>query len=152
MATFTGITINGNLVSDPIGRAIGDTNHVWNFTFVKNGLDKGSKEKAALWIKVSYFAPADDEFMSKLKKGDCIVVSADFPYMFDEYTASYGRDKKGNYSFNLSLQAYGVGRGTYDTRKEAKTEEESTDDFSAPKEDKYLPQEPVESEGFRPPF
>lgn len=132
MATFSSITLNGNVATEPVGRAIGDDgNYVWNFTMVKNGLDKSSKQKAALWFKVSYFAPADHDFMSKLKKGDCVVVSGDLPYMLDEYTLSYAKDKKGNPSGNIAITAYGVGRGTFDTRQAPKPEgeESSADDF-----------------------
>lgn len=132
MATFSSITLNGNVATEPVGRAIGDDNYVWNFTMVKNGLDKKTKNKASIWYKISYFASSEDSFMSKLKKGDCVVVSGDFPYMLDEYTASYGQDKKGNYSANIAITAIGVGRGTFDTRQAPKPEgeESQSDDFS----------------------
>ena len=132
MATFSSITLNGNVATEPTGKAIGDDNYVWNFVLVKNALDKKTKNKASVWFKVAFYAPEDHPFMSKLKKGDCVVVSGDLPYVVDEYTASYGQDKKGNYSLNLGITANGVGRGTFDTRQAPKPEgEESSqsDDF-----------------------
>jgi len=152
MATFSSITLNGNVATEPVGRAIGDDNHVWNFTMVKNALDKKTKNKASIWYKVSYFASADDQFMSKLKKGDCVVVSGDLPYMLDEYTASYAQDKKGNYSANIAVTAYGVGRGTFDTRQAPKPEGEessdSADDFfpAVTKQDPLVPKDTTEFE------
>lgn len=148
MATFCSITINGNLISDPTCKEFSNGGAVWNFTLAMDGKDKDSKSDATVWLKVSYNAPADDKFMTTLKKGSCVMVSGKIPYRLNQYSASYSTNE-GKYSMNLAIDAYGVGRGTFDTRQapNSKPEGESSesDDFFPKVEDNLVPTERKES-------
>lgn len=132
MATFASINFNGNITSEPTGKALANGSHVWNFSMAVNAVDKASKEKATIWVKFSFYAPADHEVMSKAEKGTCLMVSATLPYALDEYSASYSGEKK---SMNLSLQAFGVTRGIFDSKKAEGQKETS----SSQKEDNLVP-------------
>ena len=60
------------------------------------------------------------------------MVSATLPYALDEYSASYSEEKK---AMNLSLQAFGVTRGVFDSKKTEGQKEAS----SYQKEDNLVP-------------
>lgn len=151
MATSFTANVQGNLVNDPTCKQFDNGRAVWNFTLALNAKDKDSKEDASIWIKFSYKAPSDDEFMNSLKKKSCVMVTAKLPYMLNQYSASYTHEK-GKHDMNLALEAFGVTRGTFDTKKpEGEGSSEST---PVVKQDNYIPTE--RKEGFsiptRPPF
>lgn len=142
MATFASITINGNLINDPTCKEFSNGSSLWNFTLAMNAKDKDSKSDATIWLKVSYNAPADDKFMSGLKKGSCVMVSGKLPYSLNQYSASYSTNE-GKYSLNLAIDAYGVTRGFFDSKKA-----EEQKDTSTQKEDNLVP---PDKEGFKIP-
>lgn len=150
MATSFTANVNGNLVNDPTCKEFENGGAVWNFTLALNAKDKDSKEDASIWIKFSYKASSDDEFMKSLKKKSCVMVSAKLPYMLNQYSASYTHEK-GKHDMNLSLEAFGITRGTFDS-KAPKSEGEETsesDDFypAATKRDPLVPSD-TKDEGF----
>jgi single-stranded DNA-binding protein len=146
MATFASITINGNLINDPTCKEFSNGSSLWNFTFAMNAKDKESKSDATIWLKVNYNAPADDKFMLGLKKGSCVMVSGKLPYSLNQYSASYSANE-GKYSMNLAIDAYGVTRGFFDSKKTDEQKETKEDnlvppdkwDFKIPKE---IPERP----------
>jgi single-stranded DNA-binding protein len=103
-----------------------------------NAKDKDSKSDATIWLKVNYNAPADDKFMTSLKKGSCVMVSGKLPYTLNQYSASYSSNE-GKYSMNLAIDAYGVTRGTFDSKASKAEGEDKADDFYPAKEDNLVP-------------
>ena len=134
MATFCSIIFNGNLIGDPTCKEFSNGGAVWNFTLAQNAKDKETKSDATIWYKISYNAPADDKFMTTLKKGSCVMVSGKPPYTLNQYSASYSSNE-GKYSMNLAIDAYGVTRGTFDSKK-PEGGKESPESF---KEDNLVP-------------
>ena len=116
MATFASFTLNGNLTNDPVCKEFDNGGAVWNFTLALNAKDKESKEDATIWVKFSYKVSSSDEFMLGLKKKSCVMVVAKFPYVLNQYSASYTHEK-GKHDMNLALEVVGITRGTFDSKK-----------------------------------
>jgi len=133
MATFCVITLNGNLINDPTVHHFPDGGAIWKFTLAQNAKDKETKSDATIWYKVSYNVSADDKFMATLKKGSCVMVAGKMPYTLNQYSASYSNE--GKCSLNLAIDAYGVTRGTFDSKK-PEGGKESPESF---KEDNLVP-------------
>lgn len=147
MATSNVLTTVGILSSNPKFNE-NEKGGYWTFSVPQN-----HKDDMTTWYNFVFSGSADHPVLSRCKQGSSVVVVSKPSYTLKETTfVSLGVDPKSKKkSASCQWEAFNVFFGSYE-KKEAKTEEESTDDFSAPKEDKHIPQDSVETEGFRPPF
>lgn len=130
------ININGSLVSDPkIKSTTANGDAIWNFSMALN-----HKDNATTWINITYFGSPKDKILSEAKKGTTLRVAAKLPWQLNEYTFGFNSEKK---SGSLQLQAFGIERGVFDSKKEdSKPVEEKEDDTPEsffPKEDNLIP-------------
>lgn len=136
MATSFTANVNGNLINDPTCKQFDNGTAIWNFTLALNAKDKDSKEDASIWLKFSYKASSEDEFMKSLKKKSCVMVTAKLPYLLNQYSASYSHEK-GKHDMNLSFEAFGVTYGTFDSKK-SEEGKSGSDKFDSKKKDDGL--------------
>lgn len=130
------ININGSLVSDPkIKSTTANGDAIWNFSMALN-----HKDNATTWINITYFGSPKDKILSEAKKGTTLRVAAKLPWQLNEYTFGFNPEKK---SGSLQLQAFGVERGVFDSKKEdsrpAEEKEDDTSESFFPKEDNLIP-------------
>lgn len=124
MATDLVINLNGTLVSDPKVKSItanGDA--IWNFSMALN-----HKDNATTWINITFFGSPKHKVLSEAKKGTTLRVAARLPWELNEWTFGFNQEKK---SGSIQLQAFGVERGVFDSKKEgdAKPQNEKADSF-----------------------
>ena len=145
MPTDLVINLNGSLVSDPKVKsttASGDA--IWNFSMALN-----HKDSATTWINVTFFGSPKHKILSEAKKGTTLRVAAKLPWELNEWTFGYNQEKK---SGSIQLQAFGVERGVFDSKKEgdaqSQTEKKRDEDL-----DFFPPDELVtSSDGLIPTF
>lgn len=114
------INVNGSLVSDPKMKVMKNGEAAWNFSMAVNHKDNGTT-----WVNIVYYASTDNKVMVDAKKGTTLRVAAKLPWVLNEYTFGFNGEKN---SGNISLQAFGVERGIFESKKsegEEATKEES---------------------------
>lgn len=121
MATDLVINLNGSLVSDPkIKSTTANGDAIWNFSMALN-----HKDNATTWINITFFGSPKHKILLEAKKGTTLRVAAKLPWELNEWTFGFNSEKK---SGSIQLQAFGVERGVFDSKKEgeAKPQTEET--------------------------
>lgn len=134
MATDLVINLNGSLVSDPKVKsttASGDA--IWNFSIALN-----HKDNATTWINITFFGSPKHKILSEAKKGTTLRVAAKLPWELNEWTFGFNQEKR---SGSLQLQAFGVERGVFDSKKEGdvKPQKEETVEDIIDSPDSFFP-------------
>ena len=138
MATDLVINLNGSLVKDPEVKSITkDGDAIWNFSMALN-----HKDNATTWINITFFGSPKHRILSEAKKGTTLRVAAKLPWELNEWTFGFNQEKK---SGSIQLQAFGVERGVFDSKKEGDSkpvEEKDKDTDFFTEDDGLVPTSP----------
>lgn len=122
------ININGSLVADPKMTPMKNGEAAWKFAMALN-----HKDNATTWVNIVWYASPENKIMTEAKKGTTLRVAAKLPWLLNEYTFGFNQEKN---SGNISLQAFGVERGVFDSKKSEGDSE--ADKFDSKKKDDGL--------------
>lgn len=143
MATDLVINLNGSLVSDPkVKSTTANGDAIWNFSMALN-----HKDNATTWINITFFGSPKYKILLEAKKGTTLRVAAKLPWELNEWTFGFNPEKK---SGSIQLQAFGVERGVFDSKKEGDTKppaEETVEDIIDSPESFFPPDELIPASG-----
>jgi single-stranded DNA-binding protein len=138
MATDLVINLNGSLVSDPkVKSTTQNGDAIWNFSMALN-----HKDNTTTWINITFFGSPKHKVLSEAKKGTTLRVAAKLPWELNEWTFGFNQEKK---SGSIQLQAFGVERGVFDSKKEGdnqSTEKKEDDTTFFTEDDGLVPTSP----------
>lgn len=114
-------TITGRLIANPEKSVKEGKKTLWKFKMAKDAKDggkEGNNGEATYWINFTY--RGDHEILEKAKQGDVLTITADKPYILNEYTYTPYRynPEKGTASAGEQLDAFGIKYGSFVVKKE----------------------------------
>jgi single-stranded DNA-binding protein len=134
MATDLVINLNGTLVSDPkVKSTTANGDAIWNFSMALN-----HKDNATTWINITFFGSPKHKILSEAKKGTTLRVAAKLPWELNEWTFGFNQEKK---SGSLQLQAFGVERGVFDSKKEGDSKPQTNEKTDVESPDSFFPED-----------